>query len=874
MSELDRLQDGFMKADALAQQGDEQARQDAALFAQEIRRIQSEGQPQVEESFVGEEGFMAQLNRGIAETAGGLVDFVNPFDEYTGSAATGLKNVMEASGVNIAEQAPEGFLQNVAYGTGSAAGSVIPVTKAAQALQQAPGVVGQVAKVIAPQMSTTGAVAAELTAGGAAAAGAGEAERRGYSEPVQQIAGLLSGISSAGIAPAVRMAGQGTTKAVMATPIAGTAIKAGLATAAPFTKAGARQLVKSRYQELAGGKERAAELGARIDPNDNPLGLSPAEQTGDAKIIELQRAAAGQDAALKAEISKRQLEADAAAREGLEIGGSVQDAQAFVAQRQADFADTLDNYIAAAKASAEKKIPKSGMDSIEASEVVAAELRRAEKLAKANQKMLWEKIPRDVEVDVSGVRSTIQALADSATRIGKSDLPTAASDFLKVTQATGTDRVDEVNALYSTMRDIAKSAMSGERINSNEARIANSIADAVLDSLDNIRPDTDVNRMIVEARTFSRQMHDKFSRGTAGKLLKRTGRGGDAIPQGLTLQRTIGSGGDAGSIAQREIAAATSGVPETGEASNATANYLRNVFNEKAFSGEKFSPTAAENFLGSNQRLLDQFPNVRAEIQQSIASQQKVQDATSRASELSSAVKQSTSAKFAQANPEKALDAVVNAQNPQKAMANLVASAKKDKTGAALEGLKDAVSKTLINRSLKVLDVVTDAGASSQLRGTNLTEALNDDVLSGIAKQVLSKSEMANVRIIAKELEKLDKARVLSSVGEGLSMFKPNAVIAIAARILGAQQGAKMGGSMGGSLQSAQLLSSRAQRIIEGLTNNKAQQLMIETVKDSDLMRAMLLDLSLPKNVVKFEAALIPYLIGSAAGTTNETSGQ
>ena len=68
MSELDRLQDGFMKADALAQQGDDQARADAALFAQEIRRIQSEGQPEVDESFVGEEGFMAQLNRGIAET--------------------------------------------------------------------------------------------------------------------------------------------------------------------------------------------------------------------------------------------------------------------------------------------------------------------------------------------------------------------------------------------------------------------------------------------------------------------------------------------------------------------------------------------------------------------------------------------------------------------------------------------------------------------------------------------------------------------------------------------------------------------------------------------------------------------------------------
>ena len=346
MSELDRLQDGFMKADALAQQGDEQARADAALFAQEIRRIQSEGQPEVDESFVGEEGFMAQLNRGIAETAGGLVDFINPFDQYTGSAATGLKSAMEASGINIAEQDPEGFLQNIAYGTGSAAGSVVPITKVAQGLQQAPGLIGQIAKTVAPQMATKGAVGAELVAGGAAAGGASEAERRGYSEPVQQAVGLLAGLTPAGVVPATKMAGRGISKAVLASPVVGTGVKMGAAAVAPFTETGARRLVTERLRELSGGAERAAEAGRRIDPNDNILGLSPAEQTGEAKLIELQRAAMQKDPKVAEAISKRQFESETAAREGLEMGGRVEDAQAFVAKRQADFADTLDNYIA------------------------------------------------------------------------------------------------------------------------------------------------------------------------------------------------------------------------------------------------------------------------------------------------------------------------------------------------------------------------------------------------------------------------------------------------------------------------------------------------------------------------------------------------
>lgn len=860
MSELDRLQDGFMKADALAQQGDEQARQDAALFAQEIRRLQSEVQPEAADE---SEGFMPQLNRAIAQTAGGLVDFINPFDKYTGSAAAGLENLMEAGGIDVAQQAPEGFVENVASGVGSAAASIIPVAKGAQVLQQAPGMIGRVMQTVAPQLATRTAVGGELVSGGAAASAAGEAERRGYSEPVQQIAGLLGGISPAAIVPSAKAVGRG----VMATPLVGTGISTAAGTVAPFTTAGARRLAGQRVRELAGGDQRAAEVAEAITPAGSEIGLSPAEMTNEPKLIQLQRAAAQQDPEVAQQISQRQFEADVAAREGLEIGGSVQDAQAFVAQRQADFADTLDNYIAAAKASAEKKIPKSEKDSIEASEVVAAELRRAEKLAKANQKMLWDKIPKDVEIDVSGVRSTIQSFADSATRIGKSDLPTEASDFLQATQATDTDRVDEVNALYSTMRDIATSAMSGERVNRNKARIANSIADAVLASLDNIRPDTDVNRMIVEARTFSRQMHDKFSRGTAGRLLKRTGRSEDYIPQGLTLQRTIGSGGDAGSIAQREIETATSGMPETGEARNATADYLRNVFNKKVFSGEKFSPTAAENFLGSNQRLLEQFPNVRAEIQQAIASQRKVQDATSRKSDLSSAVKQSTAAKFASASPERALDAVISAPNPRKATANLIAVARKDETGAALAGLKKAVSKALLSKATKVLDVRTQAGATSEVRGARLSETLDDDVLGGVAQQVLSKGEMSRLRVIAKELEKLDQARVMSSTGETMAMFKPNAITSIAARILAARYGATFGGGMGGSLQSAQLASGRAQRILEQLTNSKAQQLLIDAVQDPELMRDLLRNVNLPKNLGKLEKTLAPYILGSAVGS-------
>jgi hypothetical protein len=860
MSDLDRLQDAFMKADALAQQGDEQAKADATLFAQEIRRLQAGAQPEVADE---SEGFMPQLNKAIAQTAGGLVDFINPFDEYTGSAAAGLENLMEAGGIDVAQQAPKGFAENVAYGAGSAAASLLPVTKGVQLLQQAPGMVGKVAQTLAPQMVAPKAVAGELVAGGLAAGGAGEAERQGYSEPVQQIVGLLSGISPAAIAPAARLTG----RAIEATPIAGTAIKTARAEIAPFTSKGAREIVSRRVREMVGGDESAEAIARSLD-EPSLLRLSPAEMSGDPRLMEFQRAAAAKDPNIEARMSQRQFETDVAAREGLEIGGRVEDAQLFVAQRQADFDNTLNSYVAAAEASAQKKMPKAGMDPIAASNVVAAELRQAEKVAKANQKMLWDKIPRDVEVDVSDIRSTIQSLSDTATRIGRENIPPEATAFLKATKDTGTDRIDEINSLYSAMRDTARRATAGENVNNNKARIANSIADSILTSLDNIRPDTDVNRSIVEARTFSRQMHDKFSRGEVGKLLKRTGRGGDAVPENLTLQRSIGSGGDAGFVAQQDIAAATRDFPETG---NATANYLRSLFNEKVFSGKKFSPAAADKFLSANQRLLDEFPSVRSEIEQSIASQSRLKDVTSRASALSQSVKTSTSTSFAKASPQRAIDAVISAPNPRKAMASLIATTKKDTTGAALEGIKKAVSQKLLSQAVKVLDAPTRAGETSQIRFTRLSEALDDEVLGGIAKQALSPREMRHMRIIAKELEKLDLARIPSSTGQAMSMFEPNGLIAVAARIAGAQAGGRFGGGVGGSLQTSQILSARAKRILDKLTNSKAQQLMLDIVEDRELLRSMLLNTNVPGNADKLEKALTPYLIGAtvSAGTTS-----
>ena len=367
-------------------------------------------------------------------------------------------------------------------------------------------------------------------------------------------------------------------------------------------------------------------------------------------------------------------------------------------------------------------------------------------------------------------------------------------------------------------------------------------------------------------------MHNTFSRGAVGKLLKRTSRGELATPEELTLQRSIRSGGDTGALAQRDIATAVRGTEGEAPVANATENYLRENFMTKAFdpSGNSFRPSAAANFVRDNKRLLDEFPAVRQEIDQSIASQQRLGAVETRAPRIAAGADKSPAARFAAASSDKALDQIAAAARPQQAMANLLATARKDPTGAALEGIRRAVSKVIINRSQRVLDVVDDAGNSIALSGTRLANTLDDEVFNDIARQALTPGQFSQARIVAREVQKLDKGRLLGATPEALEAFEPNTMLATLVRIIGARVGARLGGGLGSSLQTAQITSGRFKALLNAITDKKAQGLLLQATLDPAIMRTLLLNGQDPKNADLIRLNLLPLLTGTATATATE----
>lgn len=836
-----------------------------AMSAEEQNQIVSEIAGQLnlapDTSFLGEQGAMAQVNKGIAETIGGVVDFINPFDTpavaealgmpglQTGSAVTGLENLMESAGINVADIEPEGFGQAFARGVGRGAGAAGPAAGVARVVSAAPGVIGAAGKEAYRGLASATGLLGEASAGGFGA-GAGEvARQQGYGETGQTIAEVLGGVGGGALSAAIPRNAPTAIGAKFLGRLLGEQV-------APFTETGGRQIAMKKIQQLVGGVERADELGRKIRP-ETEIGLSPAAQTEDPNLLALERQVMRQDPLVRERILAGRQESEAKAREALDIGGDVEESQKFLAQRQEEARARIQGFVDRAEQRANAARPLASMEPSEASSIVANEIRKAEAEALAEEKALWEAVPKGVIIDDSESKSLAKKIIKQTPWSQKDDIP---SVVYKLRKRKKPQTVAEMHGLYSELRRISRNAMAGDEQNRNRARISNAIAESILEDLGAIDATTDIGRSINTAREFSREMHQVFDRGTVGKLLKRTIDGDESVDPLLTLQRSIGSGGTQALVGARDIRAAA----DTGAVSNAVGQYLRNQFADSVFDGGKFSVAKAQRFMTKNRELLAEMPEVRKVFDDAINAQQTASRVVSKADIVGKGIEKSIPSKFIAATPENAIQSVFNADRPSVAMAQLLRQARKDETGAAVEGLKGAFSEYLMRNST----VFSDRG--SELRGYRLKEFAESPDVAAVARQVYSDADRNRLKIIASELQKLDQARLSSGGPETMDILKPNSFVAIGARILGARIGAKFGGGMAGGLQSAQIMSGRMQRLVNRLTNDKANQILMDSIQDGELLKSLLLDVTVPGNFEKVQRSLAPYISGAVATQAGE----
>lgn len=796
---------------------------------------------------------MSQVNRGIADSIGGLVDFINPFDEFTGSAKQGMIDGMNAMNMRIPEGEAQTAGESFQRGVGQAAGSIIPVAKGLQALKGAGGVVGQFADDALAALSSWGGVSAEMVAGGMSGGAEKAAENAGAPEWVQNTAAIAAPMSIPAAAGVISKGAKIGPSGIIARRLG--------AELAPFTKSGGRQVAGERMKSLAGGEERANELAQRIS-GENPLNLTPAQQTGDPNMLAVERLAADQDPNLRASLEKRRAAGENTAQTDIAgMGGDVSDAQGFfdglLRRYKSDLQARADRAVAAATGRVQG-IDASRPES-QNSQMVTDKIKFAMDAELGKERELWGAIDRDATVGTENARDVAEGLIADTSHAQRFDIPNSVRELLDNPEVYGDETtVREMYGLYSALRGTARSAMAGNDKNENMARIANSVADAILEDLGAVSANTPIGREINEARAFSAALHETFDRGAPGRLLKRTLDGDTAIDPEMALRRTVGRGGTEGMVTSRQIEKATND-----GAKPFITDYLRGEFAKSATNQGTGEVTlaGARRFIANNKELLGRYPELRTEIDAAVKQGDTAERLSERISGRIAALedaKRSAMAKFVGSAGDKAVNAVLDAKNPIQAARKIANAARKDESGKALAGVKGAFTDHLIGSATKT------KGGQTGLDATALNSALADPRMKTALSQIFTEGEMSRLRLIGRELAKLQTGNA-ANIGSELSGARANRLIEMVARIGAARHGAQLGGGSGGSIQTAQMASSRVKDALSFLASDKASRMMADAVTDPDLFKALLTQTAAPGAEKRAIPYFIPYLIGGTA---------
>jgi len=870
--ELDRLEAAFLEADRRAQGGDQQAQQDARLFAQEIRKLQA--QPDQGGGFAGA---MNTVNEGIARGLGAPVDLVagglNMLGVGTGEAPLGgsesIRRGMNMVGAEPINRDPETMGERALMGAGEAAGALLPAGALARGLQQAGPVARGVGDAIMRPFSgsPTRAISAELAAGaGARVAGeyADQAADGRYGQ-IPRMAGELAGGLAAAAGPGALARGVGRTAEAL--PLTGAAIRGVKAAVAPFTEAGAAVRAQDRLQSLVANPQEAA---ARLQ-GESISDLTPAQRLNDPNLLGLERAASQSDPNLRDTLSARAADASETLSEELRApanGGSLDQVRAFMERRRDTFRSSLTTRVEQAETRARERVQRLDPTRRESdnSVIVREELDRAYNVTKEQERALWARVPRSVEVPTVSARTAFNDIVAQTGQAQMSDIPADAQRLLGDGGFGPAETVQEMHALYSRLRQLGREARSGPAPNENKARISNLIADAILEDLGATSGDmTPAGRAINEARVFSREMNEVFNQGTVGMLNAQRRDGGPSVSPEATLSRSVGVGGVRGAIAVDDISrAAGPGVQP------ALEDFMRGRLMERADGRQGFNPNAAESFVRANRETLQRFPELTGDIGAAQAAAGRSDFQSERVASILAQLdnpRQNVGAAFLNANAGNEIAAAVfQTRNPARAAAALKREARRDQTGGALDGLKSGFLDYLTARAETGFD---DEGRRLT-SGNNMFGDLQDPAFRGAMAQIFDPQELSRMDRIAREFQGLQGAREASGVSDVID-DAPNSVISLLARTVAARQGARAGaGASGASLLTANFASRRMQSILERLTNDRAEALLRDAVQDRDLFVALMTRTQTPEAVRMVETRLTEWLIGSAGVAASE----
>lgn len=453
-------------------------------------------------------------------------------------------------------------------------------------------------------------------------------------------------------------------------------------------------------------------------------------------------------------------------------------------------------------------------------------------------------------------------------------------------KAPGTTAGEMYKLRGELLNEARQMAIAGDH---SSARSFNDMAEAILDDLgESVSPAG--KKLYDEARGFTKEFHDAFTRSFVGKT-EAAGKYGDRIAPELTLRRALATGAEAGAVQFADIEKATRflssrGLQDDGAVQvvmEAQDRFLRLAAAE-AINPEtgKLNPDRLRKFMQKNEILMNRFPTIKADLNNAVKT-------TREASRLELLAKgqnrnmedNKAFSKILKADGVAVAQQALLSNNMERDIQKLVSVVKRGTNvpdldpGAATAGLRSSIYTAAINASTGKNRGELDL---NQVQGLLFNPPPGQRSAIQILQDegIVSAREVGRVKELFGALESIQRSQRVGTAVEVKSDLT-DAALATFSRMLGstvAGAGARVAGSQTPSLVIHGAGAKFAEHVFTKMNVTTARQILIDAISDPSSGKLELImqqaSRMTPKQVADQAMQLNAWFVQSGVGIAEE----
>jgi len=600
-----------------------------------------------------------------------------------------------------------------------------------------------------------------------------------------------------------------------ASRIAGSAAGRGIKSAVvPFTKAGAEPRASNRLRGLS------ADPAADAQKIDISSPISPARQTGNPRLIALEKVVLTQNPELEAKFSDDLKSALAAAKDEAANFGGTDRTRDVLQSGQEHLIELVNLRAAQAAQKAQSAIDALGGKATprDVSRIARDELEMALKDVRQQETELWNAVGKDAPAEFNNAAKALFDLrAETSDRVPVKVPKWLSAAVGKARPATLDDLQQVRSKVLADARLLTRQGKFGK------ARPLNLVAEALLKDMAEVDGEG-----VQTALAYSRSLNQKFSEGAVAEILNRGARKGAGIAAEDTLAKLFSGRTPATNV--KEFLAASP------DSEQQLQQFIKSEYVARVSKGGRFLATASDAEIAKleSQGMFEIFPNLKKELSQVQGLFQKSENLASRAA----TVTERGGSRLSK-DDQRSLAGVLLGADPGEEMSVLLQSDNAVDLAAALHrrmgGNKDAIN----GLKTSFVDAIFKASSkNAEVSGERMAAIINDNMKVAAALG-MDAADITRVRYVAR---RIIQAQTPPGAAETKILAdKPAMFMSFVATLAGAKVGQRIAGSgLGSSLKVASAGSDVAGKLLNRLTTDKAQKMLIDAMSDPVLFKALL----------------------------------